>query len=148
VAEETDFEITIESVHNEIENWRAKKKSQGEKMPDALWKKVISLCKQFPDQTKICRRLFITKTQLKAKLREFGDEALFNDPIELCKIPKIQSLPSYKDVEDGFSALSTLVVEFCRADGCVMKIHTTTKSIHELINNFLGTQHVTNYSKA
>ena len=146
--EASDFEPTLEKVHNEIENWRAKKKSQGEKMPDTLWKKVISVCKQFPDQTKICRRLFITKAQLKSKLREFSDETLFNDPVELCRIPKVQSLPSYKAVEDGFSALSTLVVEFCRADGCVMKIHTTTKSIHDLINNFLGSHHATNYSKA
>jgi len=145
---DTNLEITLEGVYKELESWRAKKQSQGEKMPDTLWKKIISVYKKFPDQTKICRRLLITKPQLKAKLREFGDESLFNDPVELCEIPKIQTIPSYRAVEDGFSALTTLVVEFCRADGCVMKIHTTTKSIQELINNFLGEQHVTNYSKA
>ena len=145
---DTNLEITLEGVYKELESWRAKKKSQGEKMPDALWGKIISVYKQFPDQTKICRRLLITKPQLKAKLREFGDESLFNDPVELCQIPKIQAIPSYRAVEDSFSALTTLVVEFCRADGCVMKIHTTTKSIQELINNFLGAQLVTNYSKA
>jgi hypothetical protein len=145
---DANLETTLEGVYKELESWRAKKKSQSEKMPDALWKKIISVYKQFPDQTKICRRLLITKPQLKTKLREFGDESLFNDPVELCQIPKIQTIPSYRAVDDCFSALTTLVVEFCRADGCVMKIHTTTKNVQEIINNFLGAQHATNYSKA
>jgi len=148
MATDTNLERTLEEVYKELESWRATKKSQGEKMPETLWKKVIFVCKQFPDQTKICHRLRITKPQLKTKLREFGDEALFNDPVELCQIPKIHTTPAHRAVDDCFSALTTLVAEFCRADGCVMKIHTTTKNIQELINNFLGEQHVTNYSKA
>jgi|WetSurMetagenome_2_1015567.scaffolds.fasta_scaffold1076927_1 hypothetical protein len=148
MSETSNAEITIDAVYKEIEIWRAKKKSQGQKMPNDLWKRIISLAKQFPDQTRLCRRLLITKAQLKTKLREIGDEFVFNDPVELCQIPKIQNAPNYKNVEDSFSALSTLVVEFCRADGCIMKIHTTTKSIQELINNFLGAANVTNNCKA
>lgn len=148
MSEDPTFEIDLEKIYKEIESWRTKKKNQGEKMPDALWKKVIILCKQFPNQTKIRRRLLITKPQLKNKLREFGDDFVFNDPVELCKIPKIQNVPTYKKVEDSFSTLSTLIVEFCRADGCIMKIHTTTKSIQELINNFLGESNVTSNCKA
>jgi hypothetical protein len=145
----TNVELTIATVYTELENWRANKKSQGEKMPDSLWQKIVNLAKQYPDQAKICRRLQLTKAQLKSKMREFGDEAVFNDPVELCKIPKIQNSQSYKAVEDSFKALSTLVVEFCRTDGCVMKIHTTTQSIQDLINSFLGAQqYVTNNSKA
>ena len=50
-------------------------------MPAHIWKNIITVYKQFPDQTKICRRLTITKTQLYNKLREFGDETLFKDPV-------------------------------------------------------------------
>ena len=141
-----NFEVNVETISKELELWRSTKKSQGEKIPDKLWAKIIDLYKEYPDQSKICRRLVLTKPQLKNKLREFNDEALFNDPVELCKIPKAEDLNQYKTETDKFSSLSTLVVEFCRADGCVMKIHTTTKSIQELINNFLGACNVTNHS--
>ena len=138
------FKINLEEVSVKLEQWRDNKQNRGSKIPDNIWQNIIELHQQYPEQANIYRLLGITKSQLKNKLREFGDEKLFDDPIELCKINKTPESKSI--IKDQFSGLSTIVVEFCRADGCVMKIHTTNNNIKEVINDFLGANNVANHS--
>ena len=141
------FDVSIDALYNELETWRNNKTRRSEKMPDHLWQKIIKLHEEFPSQASIYRRLGITKTQLKNKLREFGHKSVYDDPVELCKIPTISpNNPSI--VSDDFSPLATTVAELCRPDGYILKIHITTKSIAEIINGFLGGHNVTDNCKA
>ena len=148
---ELNLDTGITQVFAEIELWRSKKTTRAEKMPNDIWKKVIEIYKQYPEQAQLCRKFGITKNQINTKLQEFGDEHYYSDPAKLCQIPKSttsESNPSVTKLGQNFSSLATVVVEFCRSDGCIMKIHTTTKSTHELITSFLGGNHVTNHSQA
>jgi len=138
---ETNSDNGITQVFAEIESWRRKKTKRADKIPDNLWKKIIETYKTYPEQAQLCRKLGVTKQQLKTKLQEFGDDHFYHDPVKLCEIPKIGSVTESKSTvakykTQEFSSLATVVVEFCRSDGCIMKIHTTTKSIHELITSF------------
>ncbi|MGZ4856951.1 MAG: hypothetical protein ACXVZU_01145 [Methanobacteriaceae archaeon] len=143
---ETNSDNSLSQVFAEVESWRSKKTTRSEKMPDMLWKKIIEIYKTYPEQAQLCQRLGVTKKQLKTKLQEFGDEHFYSDPVKLCEIPKISSVTEPKltvaKLNTEFSSLATIVVEFCRSDGCIMKIHTTTKSINELITSFLGGNYV------
>ena len=138
----------LEKLSVKVEQWRDKKTCQGEKMPTELWKEIIALHKSYPHQAQLHRRLGVTGAQIKNKLREFGDERLYNDPAELCQIPAIPQdkkpihEPNSK-TQDKFSALATVVVELYRKDGVIMKIHTTTQSMQEIINSFLGGDNAT-----
>ncbi len=146
---QVNSDISLTQIFTEIESWRNNKTKGNEKMPDDIWKKIIEIKKTYPDQAKICRMFGITTKQINLKLQEFGDEHFYKDPVKLCQIPKIpviEAKPTVAKLNKDFSSLATVVVEFCRSDGCLMKIHTTTKSIHELITSFLGGNHVTAHS--
>jgi len=147
---ETNADTSLTQVFTEVESWRSKKTTRGEKMPDDLWKKIIEIYKNYPEQAQLCRKLGVTKNQVNAKLLEFGDEHFYHDPVKLCEIPKVSPIAGSKStvpkLSQEFSSLATVVVEFCRSDGCIMKIHTTTKSIHELITSFLGGNYVATHS--
>lgn len=153
----SNLNVDLEQLAAKIESWRQTKKTQNEKIPAAIWDEILAYHSKFPAQVAFHRRMGITATQLKNKLREVENENLFNDPAELCKIPNIpkhdpnnNTTPKYSaehlHLNDDFSSLATIVVEFCRKDGCLMKIHTTTKNVHEIINSFLGELNVTNFS--
>ena len=138
----------LEQLAAKIEQWRTKKTCQGQRMPIELWKEIIVLYKKYPHQSQLQRRLGVSTYQLKNKLKEFGDDSLYNNPAELCQIPDIpQDKKSTREpnakTQDKFSALATVVVELCRKDGAIMKIHTTTQSMQEIINSFLGGDNAT-----
>lgn len=57
-------------------------------------------------------------------------------PIDFCEAKDTPSSSLYKPAR--IPATNTLVVEFCRADGRIMKIHTTTDSFSELMKAFFG----------
>ena len=138
----------IEQIAAKIEKWREQKSCQGEKMPNELWREVIALYKNYPQQAQLQRRLGITKIQIQNKLREFGDDSLYNNPAELCQIPEIpqdqkSTAKPTPTTQDNFSSLATIVVELCRKDGAILKIHTTTQNMQEIINSFMGSSNAT-----
>jgi hypothetical protein len=78
--------------------------------------------------------------QFRRKLDELRPSAqpqqAFRPPhIDFCEA-KEAPLNHYKPAR--IPATNTLVVEFCRADGRIMKIHTTTDSFAELMKAFFG----------
>lgn len=135
--ESTD--VTLDSVIQSLKDWRANKRVYGEPIPAEIWDSVFALVNKFPDLP-IYSVLGITKAQFKRKLDErksgtvkpaYGHELPRMDFCEAKEPPS-----SYKPAR--IPATNTLVVEFCRADGRIMKIHTTTDSFAELMKAFFG----------
>jgi hypothetical protein len=116
-----------------FEQWRGSKKKISEPIPDELYQHIFSLEKFYPPVQ--LRRFFNLSTrQYETKREKFLQDASAPSP-KLCQVKikaenpySLESLPSAK----------TLVVEFCRSDGQIMKIHTTQDSIPTLMNTFLG----------
>jgi hypothetical protein len=133
------FDPKLLSVLEEFSMWRANKKKPAEPIPNQLWEKIFALEEICPSAQ--LRRLFnISIGQYHKKFAELrpSDTATPKEtkmpPQQLCQVtikknPYEQApLPSAK----------TLVVEFCRSDGRIMKIHTTQDSIPTLMNTFFG----------
>ena len=133
--------VTLDELVQDMNEWRAHKETRGEQIPEEIWQKILPLLKKFPEPT-ICIALGITKMQLRRKL----DEQKYISTIEIiptkttrvdfCEAKEIP-IPIYKPAPK-IPATNTLVVEFCRADGRIMKIHTTTDSFADLMKAFFG----------
>lgn len=132
--------ITLDDVLQSITDWRANKETRNEPIPDELWKNIFTLLKKFPEST-VCVALGITKAQLQRKLDENKSNAAMSIKIpvlpnvDFCEVKQKQT-PLYKP--EKIPATNTLIVEFCRADGRLMKIHTTTDSFSELMKAFFS----------
>jgi hypothetical protein len=134
------FDPKILLLIEEFSKWRANKKKSAEPIPNQLWEKIFALEEIYSSAQ--LRRIFnisIGQYHKKfAELRPFVDTATTKEtqtPVpQLCQVtikrnPYEQApLPSAK----------TLVVEFCRSDGRIMKIHTTQDSIPTLMNTFFA----------
>lgn len=135
----TEQNISLDSVLAELQTWRQGKSNRNDKMPDFLWKKIFQLSEQFPPSS--IRGLFgITVTQYKrqaARYQPSKDSGAPSTPrpahVDLCAVTTTPSF--YKPSE--LPAANTIVAEFKRADGQVMKIHTTTVNFKTLIQTFL-----------
>lgn len=134
--------ITLDDLVTEVNDWRANKRSRSERIPEYIWQKVFALLKKFPDST-ICAALGITK----AKLNQEREERKYVKTVELVLTDEPESKKvdfCEAEEDDAFykpariPATNTLIVEFCRADGRIMKIHTTTDSFAELMKAFFG----------
>jgi hypothetical protein len=134
--------ITLDDLVMEVNDWRANKRSRNERIPEYIWQKVFALLKKFPDST-ICAALGIPK----AKLNQEREERKYVKTVELVLTDEPESSPvDFCEAEEEalykparIPATNTLIVEFCRADGRIMKIHTTTDSFAELMKAFFGT---------
>lgn len=133
--------FTLEDMIRAMEDWRTNKETRNEQIPDALWKNIFSLLNKFSAQT-LCATLAITKMQFQRKLDEHTPHAAKQNqqthktPIDFCEVKDTPSSHLYKPAK--IPATNTLVVEFCRSDGRIMKIHTTTDSFAELMKAFFG----------
>lgn len=129
--------LTIDAVFQELEQWRATRSEHKEtSIPDSLWRKIFALAKEHSPSK--MRGLFgISSQQYAKKLKELCPEqpAALNkpEPIDFCEVQKTDSLDYLNPAINP-----TLVVEFCRADGKIMKIHTTTRSIKDVMRAFFG----------
>jgi len=131
-------EITLDGVMLALANWRANKGTRGEQIPNDIWQSIFLLVKKYPDMP-VTTMLGITKMQLQRKLDERTTTT--DAPakpreyprMDFCEPKEETSLP-YKPAR--IPATNTLIVEFCRADGRIMKIHTTTDSFAELMKAF------------
>lgn len=132
--------ITLDEVAKTVTDWRANKETRSQQIPDDIWKNIILLTDKFTD-TVICGALGISKMQLRRKIDEHkSSTTAFAQPSQLSKIDFCEakqattSAPLY--MPNKIPATNTLVVEFCRADGRIMKIHTTTDSFADLMKSF------------
>jgi hypothetical protein len=124
--------LSIDAVLQELQHWRNHRAVHKETtIPEVLWKKIFSLAKAHPT-SKIRSLLGISSQQYQKKFEQFypslnatalnpSDD---NTPIQFCQAevnPKPP--PLYQPLK--IPATNTLVVEFCRTDGQIMRIHAT-----------------------
>jgi hypothetical protein len=133
--------ITLDEAIQSMTEWRINKGTRGEQIPDDIWKNIFTLLKKYPEAT-VCAALGLTKMQLHRKLDEkkspiatVSSQLPKTPHIDFCEVNQTQT-PLYKPAR--IPATNTLVVEFCRADGRIMKIHTTTDSFSELMKAFFA----------
>lgn len=142
-------DITLDSVILSMTHWRANKSVRGEQIPKEIWDNIFELVKKYPHMP-IPTMLGITKMQFQRKLDERKitlNSSEIEAPVsqtkpreyprmDFCETKEESPARPYK--AEKIPATNTLIVEFCRADGRIMKIHTTTDSFAELMKAFFG----------
>lgn len=141
-------EQLLASTLRAFEQWRAEKKKSGEPIPEPLWQQIFSL-EPFYSPSQLRRIFTISTRQYQSKKESNSPNRLAlstsdktmpinntsTPPPKLCEI-KIKTNNPY--ATEPLPSTKTLVVEFCRQDGQIMKIHTTQDSIPTLMHTFLG----------
>ena len=136
---------------NAVEQWRSNKKNNRESFPEELCRQIFSL-EPFYSSMQLRRFFKISGSQYRAKREKYfpydkkaataknvnvNANPTKTAPPKLCEI-KIK--PDNPYAIEPLPSAKTLVVEFCRSDGQIMKIHTTQDSIPTLMHTFLGEQ--------
>jgi hypothetical protein len=151
----TDPKITLDIVVQSMQEWRANKSvHQQTSIPDSLWRDIFALSPSHsPKQVR--QLLSVSKAQYNRKFaqlfpsekRAVNQEAM---PVDFCEVnqapsavkhtPRQEELPRYMPV-------NTVIIELCRADGKIMKIHATSHCFREIIDAFYtGATHVANHA--
>lgn len=134
---------TLAKVIEAMDHWRTNKNSPQEPIPETIWQQIFLLLEQNIPQSRIQAATGITRRQLNQKLMEHSKPYAPNNQsatpspvIDFCEVRQEKSSTPYQSCK--IPATNTLVVEFCRADGRIMKIHTTTDSFAELMKAFFS----------
>jgi hypothetical protein len=140
--------VSLDELLQEFETWRAHKTNPSEPIPNRLWHKIFSLTPTFSPNK--LRSIFgISQVQYHKKWEELRPDVKAPPRIE----PPPQTPPP-KTMHPLHQPLKlpsamTMVVEFCRPDGQIMKIHTTTDQVQTLLNFFFSeSYHATHHPSA
>src|SRR5262245_8517574 len=136
--------VTLDAVVRAMQEWRNNKDVHQEgSIPHSLWRDIFALSPSL-SPTKVRRLLTISKSQYEKKFAQlFPSEQKVDQqeptPVEFCEVnsspsaikhtPRHEQMPHYIPV-------NTVIVEFCRADGKIMKIHATNHCFKEIIDAF------------
>lgn len=147
----------LDDVKNDFETWRKTKTHRSEQIPDELWFKVFELenqykPKQIRDILMINKKQYDTKHEQLCSGQSESKQPIFtNKPLYEAKdasnktaqgqVSAIDSLCEVNVKKEPYKlaplpSAKTMIVEFCRSDGKVMKIHTTQDSISTLMKAF------------
>lgn len=155
--QQKNTELTIDSVLQEMAHWRQNKSRFKEPIPDELWQKIFRLAEQHGERR--VRSLFgistdryqkkyqvlypDKKTEAKNKAPPKNKEANETSDLEFCEVKTKHPIFEPLKLPDN-----TIIAEFRRADGQVMKIHCLSTRFQELINAFLnGQTHAANHTQ-
>lgn len=154
-----NINTTVDSVMIDMQRWRNNNKNNKipQPIPLSIWHQVFTLSKNHSPS--IIRKLLgISKAQYDKKFAELfptqqPPQEVLSEKItpavpvvEFCevnatKIPHaainsaIKHKPHYEELPK-YIGVNTVIVEFCRADGKIMKIHTTSHCFKEIIDSF------------
>jgi len=138
--------LTLDLVFNELEVWRSKKTNRTTAIPDYLWEKIFELAERI-SPTKLKAIMGVTHAQYLKKQDELyplssnvpdnanttpNKKIDVSDKVDFCQLKTTDSL--YKPLDA--LATHTIVVEFHRSDGQLMKIHTVNSNFKTLIQLF------------
>lgn len=157
---------SLDSVFKAMEYWRKNKSKYGASIPDEIWLQLFQLEKAYPlSKIKqifgISKKTYLNKrAELQGKINPYQSQPVHDVPTGFSEAIVSDTPPQFpgpdetpqltrtdkkslrkKDRDDDsnpatFLDFSTVVVEFIRADGQRMKIHTTDKSFRELMRVF------------
>jgi hypothetical protein len=137
--------LSIDAVLQELQHWRDNREIHKEiSIPEALWKKIFSLAQTHPP-AKIRGLFGISSQQYQNKFNQYfpppdvaaSSKAADNDPIQFCQA-EVNSKPPPLYQPLKIPTTNTLVVEFCRADGQLMRIHATHECLATLMPLFFN----------
>lgn len=133
--------VSIDRVLKELENWRVGKPNASTTIPDGLWRKIFALETTLP-ASKIRTLLKISAKQYIRKHAKLSTHATADkkqnsgqkqaDIVDLCQVKTSASM--YKPLK--IPATNTIIAEFRHADGRIMKIHSTSDGVEQLIRAF------------
>lgn len=133
--------LSFDAVFQELQQWRDNKPIHKENsIPEALWKKIFSLAKTH-SPTKIRSLFGISSQQYQHKFNQYGTppdaaaKAPDASPVQFCEVNS-KPPPLYQPLK--IPATNTLVVEFCRSDGQVMRIHATHDCLATVMQLFFN----------
>ncbi len=154
-----DTKNNLDSVVIAMQTWRNNNKNKKiqQPIPLSIWHQVFTLTETHAPCT-IRKLLGISKAQYDKKFAELfptqqpTKELLSKKAVtvvEFCQVnsPKvadtppieinsaIKNKPHYEELPK-YIGVNTVIVEFCRADGKIMKIHTTSHCFQEIIDSF------------
>jgi hypothetical protein len=147
--------LSIDSVLQELQQWRDNRDIHKEtSIPEALWKKIFSLAKTH-NPSKIRGLFGISNQQYQNKFNQYfsssGQAAPIqptgNASVQFCQAElNSKPQPLYQPLK--IPATNTLVVEFCRSDGQVMRIHATHECLATIMPLFFnGDIHAQHHSQ-
>jgi hypothetical protein len=145
--------LSIDAVFQELQQWRDNRAIHKEiSIPEALWKKIFSLAKTHPP-SKIRSLFGISSQQYPHKFNQYypSPDATAAKPIDpasvqFCEV-NTKPPPLYQPLK--IPATNTLVVEFCRSDGQVMRIHATHDCLATIMPLFFnGDAHARHHTQA
>lgn len=152
VKNSTKADQALMSVLNTFEQWRKNKKTSAEAIPDELCRQIFALesyysagklrrCFGLSTRQYHSKREKYFPTHIKPAVEETSKQkpaAEMTPPLSPPKLCEIKIIPANPYTPDPLPSAKTLVVEFCRSDGRIMKIHTTQDSIPTLMHTFFG----------
>lgn len=135
---------SIDAVFQELQHWRDNREIHKEtSIPEALWKKIFSLTKAHPP-TKIRALFGISSQQYQNKFNQHfpppppdtsvSRQPVDNASVQFCQAEVSKPPPLHQPLK--IPATNTLVVEFCRNDGQVMRIHATHECLATIVPLF------------
>jgi hypothetical protein len=132
----TNNKPSLKEVAEQLRAWRHNRAPGNNKIPDLIWNNIFELAKEYPRGV-ICKQFAISGSQFTKNLKKLGSlEQIYSDPVALCQVPASPKDISASKQINIPSPLQTLIVEYVRADGLVMKIHTTNMALLDLIQTF------------
>lgn len=158
----TSTEVSMVKTFEEMQEWRRTRPIHGQyNIPDPMWGKIFALAKVH-GANKVRQIFGISAKQFNVKLTEqtkkeqstaapTSEETLSIPspsqspsappipPIDWCEALSPVSPPKFSNPYDEVPiATHTLIVEFRRADGKIMTIHTTTHRVGEIMQSFFN----------
>ncbi len=139
-----DTVLNLEAVLQQLEDWRTTKdQHQQISIPDSLWHNIFALTKTH-SPVKLRGLFGISTAQYKKKYEQLysnqNNYGLKNKnpsaAMNFYEVPPPRKNNKPMDLEPYVPVTTTLIVEFSRADGKIMKIHTTTDNFKNLIDAF------------
>jgi len=146
--------LSIDAILQELQHWRDHRDIHKEhSIPEALWHKIFSLAKTHPP-AKIRGLFGISRHQYDNKFNQYfppPDKATSSPPADKASVQFCQAevnpkpSPLYQPLK--VPATNTLVVEFCRSDGQIMRIHATHECLTTIMPLFFnGESHARHHS--
>lgn len=135
--------ISPDSTLNKLQQWRETKSEHKQtKIPDELWLEIFSLEETF--KSSYLRKYFnLALKQYEDKKNNLNlstPSSMKNNSSDdyFCEVtPSTSKQPI--DIKQNYVPITTtVVVEFCRPDGRIMKIHTCTDQFRNIINDFFN----------
>lgn len=133
--------LNLDSTLNKLKQWRETKSEHKQvKIPDEIWLEIFSLEEKY--KISYLRKHFgLASKQYEDKKNSLNIPAQSSmnatPPDEVFCEVKPQTKKQPIEIEhDYVPVTTTVIVEFCRPDGRIMKIHTCTDQFKNIINDF------------